>query len=197
MVGNNFATGLFASTNGPALDSQVMALSSKFYHVTDRLMWVEPWINTTKACTFPQPWRTANDSDIPPVENAVLTNAKKYEGFYSSPILSGFRIELDGTSNTSLRFKMGKLGGILYSTLDKDRFLMEIRTPWEFYVSSMDKNNVTAKTNVTFIWDGDHVNTLQTHSPVPLNFTRRTHAGGEAANACGPRSHPGCISIVG
>ncbi|KAH3819606.1 uncharacterized protein LOC127881285 [Dreissena polymorpha] len=190
--------GLFASTNGPALDSQFLAISATFDHVTDRLLGLEPWINTTTACTFPEPWRTANDSAIPPVENAaVLTNAKKYEGFYSSLILSGIRIELDGTSNTSLRFKMGKLGGILYSTLDKDRFLMEIRTPWEFYVSSMDKNNVTAKTNVTFIWDGDHVNTLQTHSPVPLNFTRRTHAGGEAANACDPRSHPGCISIVG
>ncbi|KAH3843702.1 uncharacterized protein LOC127877099 isoform X3 [Dreissena polymorpha] len=189
--------GLFASMNGPAGNSEIMALSSTVYHVTDRLLGLEPWINTTTACTFPKPWRTANDSDIPPVENAVLTNAKKYEGFYSSPILSGFRIELDGTSNTSLRFKMGRLGGILYSTVDKDRFLMEIRSPWEFYIALMDKNNVTAKTNVTFMWDGDHVNTLHTHFPGPLNFTRRTQAGGEAANACDPRSHPGCIPIVG
>ncbi|XP_052278708.1 uncharacterized protein LOC127877099 isoform X2 [Dreissena polymorpha] len=189
--------GLFASTNGPGLsESQSTAMRTTFYHVADCLLGLEPWINITTSCTFPEPWRTANDTDSSTVEDAVvLTNAKKYEGFYISPYVSGIRVEEDDTSNTSMRFRMGNMGGALYATVDKDRFLMEIRTPWELSVMFIDQNNVTLKTNVTFLWTGDHVNTLQAHFPVPVNFTRRTHAGEAATNACDPLSHQGCIPL--
>ncbi|KAH3821848.1 hypothetical protein DPMN_123616 [Dreissena polymorpha] len=169
-------------------------MRTTFYHVTDRLLGLEPWINTTTSCTFPEPWRTANDTDSSTVEDAVvLTNAKKYEGFYSSPYVSGIHVEEDDTSNTSMRFRMGNMGGALYATVDKDRFFMEIRTPWELSVMFIDQNNVTAKTNVTFIWTGDHVNSLQAHFPVPVNFTRRTHAGETAANSCDPLYGSVCL----
>eukprot|EP00058_Branchiostoma_floridae_P026674 XP_002612165.1 hypothetical protein BRAFLDRAFT_88904 [Branchiostoma floridae] len=61
--------GVFTSLNGPAVPIHVYrdVHSILHYRVADMLLGLEPWLNTTTACSFPQPWSTYNVSyTIPP-----------------------------------------------------------------------------------------------------------------------------------
>ncbi|WAR28065.1 GIGA6-like protein, partial [Mya arenaria] len=144
-------SGIFISTNGGMLeDYQYTSLTTTMYYLADLLLDKEPWLNSSTACSFPEPWKDETDSRLTEI-SAFLPDISEYTGIYGNEFQPEFILTVNGSSQTQLNFESGRLGGNLYSTQDKDRFLMEITYPWELYVPLMDHNNVTTKTNVTFV----------------------------------------------
>ena len=122
--------GIFASVNGagswwPSMNH----LTTVLYYLSDHLLELEPWLNETTACTFPQPW--AEETEIPPEDPEVpitVENITEFEGLFSYPL---FPIAEVTTNSTDLLMKMNAFQGILHPSSEEDRFQWEITDPWE------------------------------------------------------------------
>ncbi|WAR28021.1 GIGA6-like protein [Mya arenaria] len=164
--------GIFISTNGGLLeDYQYTSLTTTMYYLADILLDKEPWLNSSTACSFPEPWRNETDSNFREI-SAFLPDISEYTGIYGNEFQPEFILTVNGSSQTQLNFESGRLGGNLYSTQDKDRFLMEITYPWELYVPLMDHNNVTTKTNVTFVRKAGTVTSMNINIGTNIIFTK-------------------------
>ncbi|WAR28026.1 GIGA6-like protein, partial [Mya arenaria] len=164
--------GIFISTNGGLLENyQYTSLTTTMYYLADILLDKEPWLNSSTACSFPEPWRNETDSNFREI-SAFLPDISEYTGIYGNEFQPEFILTVNGSSQTQLNFESGRLGGNLYSTQDKDRFLMEITYPWELYVPLMDHNNVTTKTNVTFVRKAGTVTSMNINIGTNITFTK-------------------------
>ncbi|XP_052783040.1 uncharacterized protein LOC128219269 [Mya arenaria] len=164
--------GIFISTNGGMLeDYQYTSLTTTMYYLADLLLDKEPWLNSSTACSFPEPWKDETDSRLTEI-SAFLPDISEYTGIYGNEFQPEFILTVNGSSQTQLNFESGRLGGNLYSTQDKDRFLMEITYPWELYVPLMDHNNVTTKTNVTFVREAGTVTSMNINISTNITFTK-------------------------
>ncbi|WAR28087.1 GIGA6-like protein [Mya arenaria] len=166
--------GIFISTNGGMFkDYQSKSLTTTMYYLADRLLDKEPRLNSSTACSFPLPWKEVNETDSRLTEiNAFWSDISEYTGIYGNEFQPDFILTVNGSSQTQLNFESGRLGGNLYSTKDKERFLMEITYPWEFYIPLMDHNNVTTKTNVTFVREGGKVTSMNINLGTNITFTK-------------------------
>ena len=171
--------GMFASVNGPAfkiLPDQ--HLTTLLYYISDHLLGLEPWLNETTACTFPQPWanKTETESKEPEVPITV-ENRTDYTGEFSNPLFHG--VEVSTNSTTMFIKAKPRLSGILQSSSEKDRFLWRITDPWEVAVQYTDNNNETRFINITFLRDeeGD-VKAFKAGFDVDLTFTKIGYVSG-------------------
>ncbi|XP_053386925.1 uncharacterized protein LOC123542314 [Mercenaria mercenaria] len=150
--------GVYASVNGPALNKLPgYAVRTVLYYISDKLLGKEQWLNETTTCEFPQLWRHKTTNSTAPESLGKLQNPSEYVGYYGSHYLPGINVSAKVGDASSLSFQMNKLGGILHSTQDKDRFLMEITSPWEFMTAFLDDNNATTMINSTFVRNDDGV----------------------------------------
>ncbi|XP_035686637.1 protein flp-like [Branchiostoma floridae] len=120
--------GVFTSLNGPAFPSHVYidVHSILHYRVADMLLGLEPWLNTTTACSFPQPWATYDvNMTMPPAPSRDFPRDKRdYEGTFGNPLFGNLTIRLNSTDGT-LRFKVGLVGhGILLPISPGNRVLI-------------------------------------------------------------------------
>ncbi|XP_052784695.1 penicillin-binding protein 4-like isoform X2 [Mya arenaria] len=166
--------GIFISTNGGMFkDYQSKSLTTTMYFLADILLDKEPWLNSSTACSFPLPWKEVNETDPRLTEiPAFLPDISEYAGIYGNEFQPDFILTVSGSSQTQLNFESGIIGGNLYSTQDKERFLMEITYPWEFYVPLTDHNNVTTKTNVTFVREVGTVTSMILNFGTNITYTK-------------------------
>ena len=164
--------GMYASVNGPAFKSlSIRHLRTMFYHITDHLLGLEPWLNETTSCTFPEPWANSSvrESKEPEVPISV-ENRTEYSGSFVSPI---FPTIVVSANSTNMFLRSGRVQGNLYPSSEKDRFLWEITHPWEIAVAYTDDNNQTRFTNITFIRDKNGVvNAFKAGFEVDMTYVR-------------------------
>ncbi|XP_045184047.2 D-aminopeptidase-like [Mercenaria mercenaria] len=150
--------GVYASVNGPALNKLPgYAIRTVLYYISDKLLGKEQWLNETTTCEFPQLWRHKTTNSTPPEPLGKIQNPSEYSGYYGSHYLPGINVSANVGDSSSLLFQTNKFGGILHSTQDKDRFLMDTTSPWEFMTVFLDDNNVTKMINSTFVRNDDGV----------------------------------------
>ncbi|WAR28019.1 GIGA6-like protein [Mya arenaria] len=166
--------GIFISTNGGMFkDYQSKSLTTTMYYLADKLLDKKPWLNSSTACSYPLPWKEVNETDTKLTEiSAFLPDISEYTGIYGNEFQPDFILTLSESSQTQLNFESGRLGGNLYSTQDKERFLMEITYPWELYVPLMDHNNVTTKTSVYFVREVGKVTSMILEIGTNITFTK-------------------------
>ena len=140
--------GLFASVNGPGYGlnpdyhNQV-----SFYYIADQLLELEPWLNKTTACTFPDPWRDQKTAETKEKEApTAANNFTEYSGSYEYPLFPNVEVY---ANSSNLLFTSNHIHGVLHPSSDKDRFLSEITYPWEF----APHDNITQQGNLTFLRD--------------------------------------------
>jgi len=155
------------------MDLQSRALATSSYFLTNKLLGVEPWINESNVCTFPEPWRVKNDTSSVWTELSVpRQDLDKFVGVYGNHYIPSLDVQRDPSSNYRLKLRSGMLEGFLYTTQDTWRFLLEIRTPVEFAMLLWDNNNQTIKSNITFEVSGDLATKLCFNTGVNLTYTR-------------------------
>ena len=176
--------GIFASVNGPAFKLlPTHHLTTLLYHISDHLLGLEPWLNETTTCTFPEPWanKTETESKEPEVPITV-ENQTEYEGNFSHPLFYG--VEVSTNSTTLFIEAKPRLSGILHPSSEKDRFLWQIIKPWEIAVYYTDNNNKTSFINVTYLRDGDdEVKGFKAAFDVELTFTKDGYVVSNAQRA--------------
>ncbi|XP_066272891.1 uncharacterized protein [Branchiostoma lanceolatum] len=105
--------GVFTAFNGPAVPDFVKDVNSIIhYRVADMLLGLDPWLNTTTACSFPQPWAKdpVTDVTMPPAPSRDFPRDKRdYEGTFGNSIFGNLTVYLNSTDDT-LRFKVGLIG---------------------------------------------------------------------------------------
>ena len=143
--------GIFGNVNGPGLNRMPgNALRLILYYISDKLMGEDAWLNETTKCDFPQHWANMSIDSNPQQLIVKLGNPSEYTGVYGSYFLPTLKISAIKGNDSALQFQMNRLGGLLHSTEDKDRFLLEITHPWEFKVSYVDDSNNPIMFNSTF-----------------------------------------------
>ncbi|XP_053375802.1 uncharacterized protein LOC123533279 [Mercenaria mercenaria] len=144
--------GLYASVNGPAINGvSAYALRNILSYITDELIGKEQWLDETNSCPSPLLSPNTSTTSTPPEPLGSLQNPSEYMGYYASHFLPGLMVSTKSGDDSSLSFQMNRLGGILHSTQDKDRFLMEVTAPWEYMVSYFDDNDEAIMINSTFL----------------------------------------------
>ena len=137
--------GLFTSVNGQESgESSYHHRMNSFYYITDYLFGLEPWLNETTTCSFPEPW--GNKTKPEQKENEVpiqVDNDSEYEGSYGSHIFPNIAIN---SSSGDLHLYSNLARGILHPSSEKDRFLLEPTYPLEF----ASQGNNTQLVNATF-----------------------------------------------
>ena len=162
--------GLFVSVNGPAYETNAPYHNQvSVYYIADQLLDLDPWLNKTTACTFPQPWDNQTTAETNAKEAPVaIGNFTEYEGSYDFPLFSN----IDVYSNYSnLLMNSNHIQGVLHPSSEKDRFLYEITYPWEF----APHDNTTKLTNVTFVRDEvtNAVTALTVQLEVNVTYVRK------------------------
>ena len=166
--------GMFASVNGPALKTlQLQHITTLLYYISDNQLGLEPWLNQTTACTFPEPW--ANKPDTASKEPGVpitVENRTDYTGEFSNPLFHG--VEVSTNSTTMFIKAKPRLSGILQPSSEKDRFLWQITNPWD--VALQYKTRVIT---ITFLRDesGD-IKAFKARFDVDLSFTKNGYVSG-------------------
>jgi hypothetical protein len=99
----------------------------------------------------PNRWRNISTNLTPPEPLGKLVNPSEYTGTYGSYYLPAIQVSTKPGCDSSLLFQMSRVAGVLHSTQDKDRFLMEITSPWEFKITARDYHNNTVLYNSLFL----------------------------------------------
>ena len=176
--------GIFASVNGPGFKSfSINHLNTVFYYISDLLLGLEPWLNETTACTYPEPWANKTETESKDREVPIaIDKTSDFVGSYFSPLLPVVNVS---ANSSDLLFNMNRLHGILHPSSEKDRFLWEVTDPWEFATSYTDNNNETVFTNVTFLRDGASgaVDGLRMELEVNMTFTKGSLRFGKTSGA--------------
>lgn len=165
--------GVFGSVNGPSsgYDSDAH-LWTVFYYISDHLLGLEPWLNKTTACFYPEPWSQppnmrSNETETP----LPVTNIGELEGTYRSKIFTDLVVY---TNSTVLHMDSNRLHAILHPSSEKDRFLYELLSPAEYaYIYG---NDTYYAFNVTFNRDSTTriVNAVTLHLEVDVVYNKQT-----------------------
>ncbi|KAL4230948.1 hypothetical protein ACF0H5_011321 [Mactra antiquata] len=165
--------GIFASANGPGYGSFAgNAEKSILYYVSDYLLNKSAWINETTTCEFPTFWRDIPTNSTPGEVAVDLPSPSEYVGSYGTFYLPAIEVTVNPDDDKSLRFQMNRCGGLLHSTPDKDRFLMEVTSPYELMMVFIDKNNATSFVNATFQRSGNTVNAIEFQYEVKVLYEK-------------------------
>ncbi|KAL4230949.1 hypothetical protein ACF0H5_011322 [Mactra antiquata] len=165
--------GIFVSVNGPGYGSFAgNAERSILYYVSDYLLNKPAWINETTTCEFPNFWRDIPTYSMPGEVSVDLSSPSEYVGSFGTFYLPAIDVSVNPDDNTSLKFKMNKCEGLLHSTTDKDRFLMEVTAPFELKMTFVDKNNATSFVNAMFKRSGNAVNAIELQFEVKVLYEK-------------------------
>lgn len=167
--------GIFASVNGPGLNLLPgNALKTIFYYISDALINEEAWINETTTCQYPEYWQDNKTTNSTPLEPpGHMNDPSEYAGYFQNNYLPGIHVSVITGNNSILSFQVQRLGGILHSTKDKDRFIMEVTSPWEYMISLTDDNNNPVLVNSTFFRDDKgQVKSLEVKFEVKVLYTK-------------------------
>lgn len=178
--------GIFASVNGPGLNLLPgNALKTIFYYISDTLINKEAWLNETTTCEYPEYWQHNKTTNSTPLEPpGHMNDPSEYAGYFQNNYLPGINISEITGNNSILSFQVQRLGGILHSTEDKDRFKMEVTSPWEYMISFTDDNNNPILVNSTFLWDEKgQVKSLEVEFEVKVLYTKEGYQDRTSANA--------------
>ncbi|XP_019628311.1 PREDICTED: uncharacterized protein LOC109472883 [Branchiostoma belcheri] len=110
--------GVFTSVNG--VRGQSKDVHNVIHHqISDILIGKDHWLNTTTACSYPQPWwtrPTANDPVMPETSDEFPRDKRDYEGVYGNRAAGTMTISLNATDG-KLYFRLGLIGhGVLMAT---------------------------------------------------------------------------------
>ena len=161
--------GIFASVNGPGIGREAWDhLSVTLYYIADHLLGLEPWLNETTSCFFPNPWAnwTAPEAKMEtPINDDNLTD---YQGSYGNRMFPDITVS---AGNSTLQLDSNKIHGILSPSLEKDRFLFDITEPWEYATNT---SQYALPTNVTFGRDATsgNVTKLTLKLEIDLTYTK-------------------------
>ena len=119
----SFKSGVFASENGPG-PTQPLTLIVRF--ISDILIGESFWLNSSTACTFPEPWTDApNISDNSgDVIHDVITDVYKYLGSYGNRMIGDLTVDKE-LNDTSLVLRFGRFVGTVKPTLTANKFLVD------------------------------------------------------------------------
>ncbi|XP_078602938.1 uncharacterized protein LOC144876994 [Branchiostoma floridae x Branchiostoma japonicum] len=104
--------GVFTSVNSPVINWDRDVHRVLHYRVADMLLGLDPWLNTTTACTYPQPWSTrpASPQPVPrPPSRDFPRDKRDYVGSYGNRVFGNLTIYLSPTDDI-LRFRAGLIG---------------------------------------------------------------------------------------
>eukprot|EP00058_Branchiostoma_floridae_P025719 XP_002611209.1 hypothetical protein BRAFLDRAFT_71169 [Branchiostoma floridae] len=120
--------GVFTSVNSPVINWDRDVHRVLHYRVADMLLDLDPWLNTTTACTYPQPWSTrpASSQPVPPATSRDFPRDKRdYVGSYGNRVFGNLTIYLSPTDGT-LRFRAGLIGrGVVLPLNATNRILLK------------------------------------------------------------------------
>ena len=168
--------GMFASVNGPdgAFESG-FHLNTIFYYISDYLLGEKPWLNTSTACTYPEPWsqlpknlRLVHDIVETPIS---VGNPNELVGTYTSNVF----VELYVYSNgTTIHMDSNRARAVLHPSSEKDRFLYELVSPIEYAFPNYNQTHYNM--NVTFERDPSlhAVNAVTLHLEVDVRYVKKT-----------------------
>ena len=143
--------GIYASVNGPGYKGlSIRHLTATFYYISDYLLGLDPWLNETTACTFPEPWANNTVKESKEKEQPIVVDKlTEFQGSYANPLLPTIQVSAE---SSDLRLRSNRVRGTLHPSSEKDRFLWEVTYPWELAETDYtDANNETIYTNVTFL----------------------------------------------
>jgi hypothetical protein len=143
------------------------------YYISDKLIGEDPWLNETTTCEFPHLWRNITTNSTPQEPLGIIDNPSEYIGIYGNIILPSLNVSTKPGDRSKLLFQMNRIGGVLHSTQDKDRFLMEIKNPREYMLNSLNVNNDTVMINTTFLRNqGGEVSSVELQYDVKVVYTK-------------------------
>ncbi|XP_041357397.1 uncharacterized protein LOC121374360 [Gigantopelta aegis] len=118
-----FNAGVFVTENGPG---PRLPLNVIVPYISDILIGQNTWLNSSTACSFPQPWTaSANKSDNSgDVTHDVIKNAHKYIGSYGNRMVGDLTVD-EGKNDNSLILKFGRVVGIIKPTSTGNKFLLD------------------------------------------------------------------------
>ncbi|XP_077998698.1 uncharacterized protein LOC144451676 [Glandiceps talaboti] len=149
--------GVFVASNGPYGGAEHDAMNRIQTYAADLLLGKEPWLNTTTACTFPDPWESSklvDSSDNKPKKtlpkelehsasrndfknNKVVQSTRPLEdfvGLYGHKALGNCSVYLH--NETTLRAHYGQYGygELIQTDFDEMFFDIELEGPMAWYV---------------------------------------------------------------
>ncbi|XP_070561636.1 uncharacterized protein [Ptychodera flava] len=148
--------GVFVSVNGPWDGDDGAAMQRIEAFASDLLLGEEPWLNTTTACTFPEPWQQSSAADLDRIvashkkvkmahenESKKLPAASKvqtsrpledYVGVYGHKALGNCSVWLeDGSENLSYRYGEYAIGELI-PTPQENIFFVTMVGPMAWYL---------------------------------------------------------------
>ncbi|XP_064606865.1 uncharacterized protein LOC135471529 [Liolophura sinensis] len=116
--------GIFVSTNGIA-EHDDPKLTTMMY-ASDLLLGETPWLNSTTACSFPEPWKvksSKNSTEFSRQEVHSERHLTEYVGVYGNRFVGDMNVFINRTANDTLQLNLGyNIQTFLYATSEKDVF---------------------------------------------------------------------------
>ena len=140
------------------------------HKLSDYLLGLDPWLNETTACSYPEPWGKKIELKAGDLETPItVSNVAELEGSYKSQIFPDIDISYN---STDLLFTANKIHGILHASSEKDRFLFELHYPLEY---SLTDNQAKPLLNVTFSRDAasQSITKLTLKMEVDVDYEKR------------------------
>ena len=166
--------GIYASVNGPdgGFESG-FHLNTIFYYISDYLLGETPWLNTSTACTYPEPWSKPPKSRVHEIVETPISigNPNELAGTYTSDLF----VELNVYSNgTTIHMDLNRARAVLHPSSEKDRFLYDLVSPIEYAFPNFNRTHYYM--NVTFERDpsSQAVNAVTLHLEVDVRYDKKT-----------------------
>ena len=162
--------GIFGSVNGVNGYSSNYHLAVSFYYITDHLLGLQAWLNESTACIFPEPWDKLPEQGVALETPISVGNVAELVGSYGNNLFPDVNVY---SNSTDIHMDSNKLHGILHPSSEKDRFLFELITPYEYVLP--ENNHTRYSFNVTFNRDGatQAVNAVTLKLEVDLKYDRK------------------------
>ena len=103
-----------------------MPLKTIVGYISDILIGEPAWLNSSTACTFPEPWTAAphKSDNIGDVIHDVIKDVHKYIGTYGNRMVGDLTVN-KGKDDTSLLLMFGRFVGIVKPTSTVNKFLVD------------------------------------------------------------------------
>lgn len=140
--------GIYGSVNGPGGSAAGDHLAVSFYYITDHLLGLQSWLNETTACTYPDPWLKRPQFGFELETPIAVGNVAALTGSYGNNLFPDANVY---SNSTDIHMDLNNIHGILHPSSEKDRFLFQIVSPYEYAIHG--KNKTYYNFNVTFSRD--------------------------------------------
>ncbi|XP_070197671.1 uncharacterized protein [Littorina saxatilis] len=148
--------GVYVSSSGPGGGNSSLIARQILFHVADLALGLQPWLNLSNACEFPQLWAANNDSSASDPEDAVtilgeqFDQAEDFSGTYGHLLFGDVKVEVTvngSTGGRGLAARFNRLQGRLLRTDHERVAMLEVQGGLAF-LSQLP--NATHYMNLTF-----------------------------------------------